>query len=301
MTSQPLVISGPPRSGTTLVYTLFDGHPDIFWMISEGHFFEYLSDLGEGAAGSFCEAADRDLEALVQGLRDREVLPDVTDGYRQEAGTTSKMHVPIPWDEEAFRRKLADLRLGSVPAFWRGLVEAYAAALGRPPRRYACMKSPDYGKSAEGAIRNHPEARVLVVTREPLYVANSLKRSRDMRGAKLLNWPGLALFAASMNQMAARVSALPPERVRVVRYEALVSEPEATMRAIAQWLGIEMHPSLLAPTVLGQPWPGHSSFAPTSGIETTPATRGLAALDEHDLRFLRKHVAPYARTFGYAL
>lgn len=299
--SIPLVLSGPPRSGTTLLYSLFDGHPDIFWMISEGYFFEYLYDFGAPGAEMMCDGADRPLDDLVDGIREKELLPDVRDGYRQEAGTASKFHVDVPWSEDRFKAALANTDRSSIDALWRSLVTAYAAGVGGGTRRYACLKSPDYAKSCSGASRHFPNAKAIIISRDPAYVANSMKRSRDMRGAKRLSWPGLAGLCSSLNAMARRAEERPAERVRIVRYEDLVSAPREVMSGIASWLHIEDLPCLTEPTILGRPWPGHSSFAPTSGIETTPAKRELSALDAADVRFLRRHTADYARVFGYSL
>lgn len=298
----PLVLSGSPRSGTTLIYTLFDSHPDLLWLVSEGYFFEYLHDIGSVNAALFLNAARGSVEHLVEGLRDREMMPSLHLPYRQDEGTTSKFEIEIPWSEERFWARLSvngAIAPKSVCDLWTLLAQAYAAGLGtNAEARYAVLKSPDYGKSAVSAVKHIPEARGIVIVRDPVRTLDSLKRSRDMRGAKRLTWSRLAEVVAELNAMAERVAAADPRRVRWFRYEALVREPKKIMRELADWLGISFTPSLTEPTILGAPWPGHSSFAPTEGVSTAPLDRAMTALDGGEREFIQAGLGRFRAVFG---
>lgn len=298
----PLLVSGAPRSGTTLIYTLFDSHPEIAWLISEGYFFEYLYDLGPGNTALFLHAARGSPEHLVEGLRDREMMPSLHLPYRQDQGTTSKMVVEIPWSEECFWASLranGSIAPESMRELWNILAQAYVAGLGTSPEaRYACLKSPDYGKSAAAAVEHVPEARAIVIVRDPMKTFESLKRSRDMRGAKRMTWSRLAGFVADLNAMADRVAAADPQRLRWFRYEALVRDPVKIMRELAGWLGISFAQSLVEPTILGKLWPGHSSFAPTEGVSTAPLERSVTTLDESEREFIDAGLGRFRAVFG---
>lgn len=294
--SAPLIVTGAPRSGTTLLYTLFDGHPDINWLVSEGYLFERICTLGDDA-NLIVSAWTDDIDDLVDGLKSAELMPYLDDGYRQDAGTMSKLHVPIQWDEERFRAALSTARKPeTIPQLWQVLVEAYLQALGLTPCRYACMKSPDFGASIS-ASECMNDARVVVILRDPIYMLNSLKRSRDMRGEKRLTWPMLATTIASFKRLADRINAADPDRVMWLRYEDLVREPRVIMEGVARFLGVPFTPSLTEPTILGAPWPGHSSFAPTEGIERTPAEREVEALTEREIELARVELAQFYGQF----
>jgi len=77
---RPLLLSGAPRSGTTLIYTLFDSHPEILWLVSEGYLFEYLHDIRPHNAPLFVRAARGSPERLVEGLRNSQHLERVLLG-----------------------------------------------------------------------------------------------------------------------------------------------------------------------------------------------------------------------------
>ena len=296
----PLVISGAPRSGTSLLYNLFDGHPEVSWLGDEGFLFEYIADLRDDA-GILLEAIPADIEALVHGLRDKQVIPPLHRSYEQsvERGSVSEVVVSWEWDEGAFRKVLQGARPADIDALWRWLAEACVAGLGQQPRRFACMKSPDFGKSAQAALRWCADTKAVVIVRDPLYSLDSLKRSRELRGEKLLSWPLLALQVERFRQLHSVITDPDPDRLRVIRYETLVRAPEDTMRDLADWIGIEYRASLLEPTMHGQRWPGISSFAPTEGIQDAPQRRPIQALTEDEQGFIRTALSDLRAAFDY--
>src|SRR5262245_12456256 len=140
----PLILGGPPRSGTTLFSSLLDGHSDINWFIDEGFFFEHLHQLNPDNADRFVRAALFDPESLIEGLRDRAIMPPTHQ-------TTDFPALKIPWSEESFRRELMGRKPTTVRDLWNLLRDAYMAGFGYTPRRYLSMKAADYGRSVFGA------------------------------------------------------------------------------------------------------------------------------------------------------
>ena len=301
---RPLLISGPPRSGTTLVYSLFDGHPDIFSLVTEGYLFEYLHDLPDSGVAAFIDAGRLPAAEFVAGLRAKDVMPPLHRPVR--LGTTNpaiaKETATLDWSEDRFLAALDVGRAASVGELWYGLARAYAAALGRPPARYCSMKAPDYGKSAMAATSHIAEAKAIVVVREPIRALDSLKRVREMRGLreKLLTWPVLAQCVAEMNALAERLHRADPDRVTWLRFEDLTARPEATMRRIAAWCGLDFQPSLTRPSVLGRDIPSNSSFEAVLDIQDSVATRGVRRLSAGEIDFACRNLGRFLNFFGYA-
>jgi hypothetical protein len=298
----PLIVSGAPRSGTSLLYNLFDQHPDVSWLVEEGFLFEYLHDLGRDGLAVWLDSMPSDPDALIAGLRDKQIIPPAHVTYIQskERGSVSEVEIRAPWDEAMFRAAIAAPFARDIPGVWRHLVGALLAGLGQPARRYACLKSPDYAKSTSSALDLVPAARAVVIVRDPLFALDSLKRSREMRGAKLMTWPLLAQAVRSFQQMHARIEAADQRRFRAVRYETLIAQPDTVMRELAAWLDIPFSPTLLQPTMHGQRWPGISSFRKTEGIETAPSERGIQSLTAEEQSLIRRHLADLRLRFGYA-
>jgi hypothetical protein len=291
----PIVISGPPRSGTTLLYNLFDGHPDVLWLVTEGFFFEHVVDLAEQFDGACKALADLDVDQLIEGVWDRQLMPPP---FQPPAANDLPQ---VAWDAAAFRRHLAGRRPGEARGLWTALLQAELAALGWRPRRFVCLKAPDYGKTCVGANRLFPEARCIAIVRDPYRALDSLKGSREKRGVKRLTWPTLARCVAEMNWMADRVRSLPPDRVRWLRYEDLVADPEGKMRRLAEWLGLDFDPCLTRPSNLGVAWSGNSTFGDGFSGVARREDSGLRMLSEAEVAFIRKTAAPFAENFGYDL
>lgn len=299
-TAVPLIISGAPRSGTSLLYNLFDGHSEVTWLLNEGFLFEYLYELGDAGAEIFLAAARLPTDEFINGLRDKDVMPPLHEPYEQSEnrGSVSQVTVTNPWSEAAFRRALSELEFGDVAGLWNHLAAAYSVALGEPLKRMVCLKAPDYGKSVHAALRWMPETRGVVIVRDPVRALDSLKRSRELRGQRLLTWPALAQAIADMQSMHRRVVAL-GDKIYWLRYEDLVAGVESTMRDLAGWIGIRFEPTLLEPTMAGQFWPGISSFEPTKGIEDFSNKRPIRALSAAEVRLANHYLADFKDYFGY--
>jgi len=297
----PLIISGAPRSGTTLLYNLFDGHSQIGWLVEEGFLFEFFDRLDIRNASVVLDAIPADTDALIAGLRSRQLMPPLNEPVVQspERGSVTEITIDTPWSEEKFRAALASPRGGGVEGLWQRLAGAYLAAMGQEPRLFACMKAPDFCRSVHAVLELVPDARAITILRNPLYALDSLKRSREMRGAKLFTWPEFAQNVIAFLEMQKRIGQADRKRHRVVKYETLVEEPGRTMRDVAEWLGITFEPCLLEPTVLGKSWPGISSFQPMSGIERSSAERGIKSLTAGEQQFVRKTLARLLAEYGY--
>ncbi len=300
----PLIISGAPRSGTSLLYNLFDGHSDVSFLLIEGYLFEKIFDIGVDNTDMFVAAARRSVSKFIAGVRDHHLMPPLEQPYVQSLnlGSVSNHHLEIAWNEDRFRESIAARlpELESVVDLWRLLVDAYMAGIDAPVCRYACLKSPDYGKSTVAAVRTIPAARGIIILRDPLLALDSLKRSRELRGEKKMTWPEFARCVAEMKAMLRRLENAPGEAVRWVRYERLVEDPDCVMRELAAWLDIDFGPCLLEPTMLSQTWPGISSFAATSGVDSGPARRATQALDEDEISLARGAFEAFEK-FGFEL
>ena len=299
---QPLIISGAPRSGTSLLYNLFDGHSQIGWLLNEGYFFEFIYDLRSAKSDMWLDATRRPIDDFIAGLRDKQLIPPLHEGYRQSpaAGSVSEFSLQYEWSESRFREALDLKSATSVDALWRMLATACLAGLGIPSKRFACLKAPDYAKSAVAATQTIASARTVVIVRDPIHALDSLKRSRALRKEKHLSWPQFSLCVAEMQAMVARIQECPQDRIHWIRYEDLVSNAHGTMKALAAWIGIEFEDCLLQPTMLSQEWPGISSFKSTAGIEALPAGRTVQSLDSFDLDYVDAHLNEFRKHFGYA-
>lgn len=286
----PLILSGPPRSGTTFFSALLDGHSHINWFLDEGFFFEHLHDLGGDNHRLFINAAKADAEGFIDGIRDRFIFPPthIPHGDFPEL----KYH----WSEDAFRRSLDMSRVETARDMWNMLSRAYLTGFGYGDRPFICMKGADYGRSVAGALRYFPESRGIIIVRAPLPSLNSLKRYREKRGAKLLTWPTLTRAIVEMNHIPELVRTADPARLRVVRYEDLVKDTRGTMESICAWLGIPMEPACEKVTMMGVDWTDNSSFdLPAGAAKSSRPELYSAAMKQ----YIHDATKPFRDAFNY--
>ena len=93
------------------------------------------------------------------------------------------------------------------------------------------------------------------------------------------------------------------ERVTLLAFRDLVSEPEGTMRALSAWLGIEFWATMLEPTFNGLPIGPNSSFAPSDApVSSEPLERGRRELSAEDSAYVDEHAGDlYERALAATL
>lgn len=208
MEDRLLFVIAPPRSGSTLLTRMLGAHSAIH-SPPEPHLLTPLAHLGYYEK---VEAAPYDAIISQRGIR--EIVPK------------------LPRGEEDY---LESLR-AYTDAIYRKLLEPTG-------RRMLLDKTPAYALVLDFATKLYPNARYVVLTRNPLAVWSSFVESffdGDHEEAHSHN-PLLERYVPAM----ARFLREKPVPLHHVRYEELVKSPEEHMRAAAAFLGLEFEPGMV--------------------------------------------------------
>jgi sulfotransferase family protein len=220
---------GVPRSGTTLLVRLLDGHPRLLVLPRESH------------AGDWHRAPSPALAFRERRRKDGAFFPDPDRTGALIAFLGERLPGP------------AGLREALL-----AIVEGYARGLGSAGRADAWVeKTPNHLRLVPQLREAFgPSTRFLCMVRDPRDVAAS-QFSRWKRGGAL----HVRTFAArwAFSDLLARRFEESIPGFRTLRYEDLVARPEESMRGAADHLGIPWDSCLLDPTVLGAPWIGNAS------------------------------------------
>ncbi len=210
------------RSGSTLLQRLLNLHPRLLVFGEHNAAAGTLRGLWNQLFHGWATERIRASAPLVEALLDSRPVA-APDGASIEWANAFTEATAAP----AFRRFLEDL--------------LYPPAVRRPGVRWWGFKEIRYGPAEAGFLAHlFPEARFLVLLRDPVAV----QRSRLATGYW---YPGLdaAAAAAAMHgefqalcDAWALLGALPGDRARLLRAEALVEAPRAHLDAIAAWLGV---------------------------------------------------------------
>ena len=228
-----------PRAGSTLLRVMLAGHPNLFCP-PELHLlpFETMARRSAALSGSYLnEGLERALMELI-GLD----------------ATGSKATIDVLASQDAPIRQV------------------YALLQQHAGQRVLVDKSPSYAVSLEVLQRAEAlfqGARYIHLTRHPYAVIESFVRNRFDR--LLLDGSGDPYRSAEQawtttNDNIMRFFAeIDPARRHVVRFEDLVAQPEATMRAVCVFLGLPFDSAVLAP---------YSGQRMTDGIHPTSRAIG---------------------------
>ena len=210
----PVFVVGIERSGTSLIYALLASHPEIA-MTRRTNLWTYF--YGQYGDLSRRENFERCLAAMLQ----------------------YKRLLPLKPDPERIRREF----LQGEPSYARLfalLEEHYAEWQGK--RRWG-DKSLNTERYIDAIFAAYPNARIIHMIRDP----------RDRNASALTRWKvsrggvgtGTAMWLSSV-KLARRNQKRYPDGYMIVRYEALVSQPEPTLRDICTFVGEVYTPAMLA-------------------------------------------------------
>lgn len=304
-----VVISPLGRSGSFLVQSLFDGHPEVACFPEVAQHWHH--------ADSF-RAAGLDITTWL----DRH--PEFHDG-RSFAGDDAAMAEQLKqWFahrrtafEAAFRHAWETLHgLGEDRRLHVSLALAWAHVRGQQVAHLKYVVLQHHNNRAIASdmpaiLGAFPDARVLATCRHPIESGLSFQTldrrtghatfrnySRNVRGWSVTCWRNME-----------RVADLLPgdDSLRLLDLNALHADPEGMLRRLTRWLGIADDPALRQSTVCDAPWLGNS--ADGAPIPTFEARRAALVypdsigtekgLSHAEYRFAEWFTRPFLASAGY--
>lgn len=281
-------VAGPARSGTTLLTSLLDGHPELLVLPEETAYFPTV--LTKYGARSRREQ----FEYLTTGT-----LSNVLFGGACKWGRRDYSHFPTRRLCEEFARR------AFAPANARRdllvlLLETYADVLDRPQdsvRRWV-EKTPANRDYLPAIYRRFPQARVLLTLRDPRALLASqigLERTRHLRR--------FSAFLVTRHFLTVARLALRPDPARplqVVEYGRLLADPAGTLRQACEFLDVGFSPAVLSPTKMGLPWSGNSSEERNfRAIDREPCDRWRKVLTPSEIGWIEWHCREWMEPLGY--
>jgi len=228
---RPLFIGACPRSGTTLLRSMLNNHPDLAVPAETG--FVIPLWIGRGGFG--------DLRAAENRRRLAEWIFDAPGrgGRRIRAGAFSR--------EQAIERVVASQpTLGSVFAT---LFAMFAEAKGKP--RWG-DKRPAYSVYIDAIFALFPSAQFVNVVRDPRAAVASAVRLGwygDEKGSAVAS--AVASWDAAVRRVDRFARRLRPDQLIDVRYEDMVRDPAATLQRVCDFCDLRGGDTI--PTMIAGP------------------------------------------------
>lgn len=276
---RPLFIGACPRSGTTLLRSLLDNHPDLA-MPAET---DFLIPLWKTRAG-YGDLADRANRRRVARFVFRE---EGNGGQRLRAGRVT--------------RKRAIKRVVAAPPTLGSVVEAcfrvYAEAHDKP--RWG-DKRPAYAGWIDVLFALFPDAQFINLVRDPrAAVASQIPLGWGHEEAALAS--AAVRWETSIRRVDEFARGLRPDQLLDLRYEDMVAAPEAALERVCAFAGLrggDTIRTMIEAERVGRFRPGwHEKLA--EPISTDSVERWRERLDPHEVALVEHVAAPYLDRFGY--
>jgi hypothetical protein len=284
MEPRPVLICGYPKSGTTLLLSLLDHHPELLVYPEETKFFNTISGKPARRNADYI-LAETSASKFLQG----EV--QVTSGYRDYRQV----------DAILFRRLLEE-RLDAPGLAEKDVFEAiilsYGSASEQQDRRYWVEKTPFNELRLDTVYKWWPDVRALYILRDPRDNFTSYARLWEKRKTQLSPIRFMAYWTDSLR--AWQCSRVPAASKLLIRYDDLVGEPQRTMQQVVDFLDIEWSDRLVAPTRNGNPWTGNSMYGRDfSGISTDSMGKYKTELPDAQRLFIEAWLSKLMGRFGW--
>ncbi|WP_028313371.1 sulfotransferase [Desulfatibacillum aliphaticivorans] len=250
---QWLFIAGPARSGTTLLASLLDGHPDaLVWPFEWRYFAEFFNRI----ANDNQTAGSRPLLKEFTPILDRFVHDSFTTYY-------SSISTQGLVDHDAFSRALHENATGMLTGegFLNAVFRGYEAGFtpeGQSPRYYAlkCMT-----KGFDWRDKDLIERSKFIYLLRPAQTRYSSQRNKFIKkfhcGAVETQERCRRLFweIKLAREVFEKYNGHP--NFLFIELADIKAMPKEAMKKIADFLDMEFSDQLLAPTFLGKPFEGH--------------------------------------------
>ena len=291
---RPVFICGHPKSGTSLVRSLLNSHPQLIVYPEETSFFRRYLPKAQGLGlDQKLALADQFLIHIFEWNQ--------TDPPPHQAGFLDRDYSEISFEavRQAMRQMVGegyrhdgDILSGAILAF--GLVSSQLTE----QAVHWVEKTPFNEYYVEQMLNWWPEALFIHVVRDPRdnYVSYQRKHPEWSIRTFAESW------LHSTQSGLAYQKKLGSDRYWVLRYEQLIQSPEEVLKAICQFLGILDQPSLKMPTRGGKAWQGNSMFADQfKRISASPGGRWKKSMSVDDLVLLEGLTRSDMLRTGYEL
>lgn len=290
----PVFLLGSHKSGSSLLRSLLDSHPELAVLPKETHLFQFTNHwVDYRRRRNLPRRLDR-RQLVDQLLRQVHLDTRPDNPYADAPGFHYRMDV--------LEARLRKLDPDDMPGFFLGYMRAaHEAALGMPPPagRALVEKSVEHAEFAYVLARYFPGARFIHIVRNPYATLVAVRRMLQKRSARFpYLWPMAASLHNSYHHLFTNRLAVP--NYLCVRFEDLVCDTETVMRRTATFLGIGYHETLLQPTSMGRQWGGNSTSDQTfEGISQGPLDRWEEHISDYEIALANHVAAPVFDAFGY--
>ena len=248
----PVFILGSHKSGSSLLRSLLDSHPELFVIPTEIHYFQYTGHwVDYRLRYALPKKMDREakIDSLINLIKKKNSHIDpYADSVIKGQFDVAKFEKFIENNSWKSDRELFELYVKAI----------HLSLIGEPlpPHLHFVEKSVENAEFAVFLKQMFPNCRFIHIVRNPYASLVAIRKSKTKN-----NYPLIRDFILSLQNSYYYLykNQKMLENYLIIRYEDLLLSTEETMSKITDFLKIEFTRLLLTPTVMSKPWGGNSS------------------------------------------
>lgn len=290
----PVFIAGHPKSGTSLLRSVLDSHPELVAYPEETYFFRrYLPKLAGADLPQKLDLSDQYLTHIFEW---NQVNPPA---HQADYPDRDYSYIPVAQVRQLVRDYVAE-RFSHDGDMLSAVILAFGKVSGQltDVSRHWVEKTPYNEQYASQIFTWWPESRVVHTVRDPRdnFASYHRKHADWSPEAFALNWVQSTQAGLDNHQQYGS------DRYLLLRFEDLTSAPEAKLNQLCQFLGINDDPTLRQPVRGGKPWGGNSMFADQfTAISVAPVGRWTESLQPDEVATLELIAGPVMQQLDYPL
>lgn len=291
-----IFLSGHRKAGTTLLHTLFDGHPDLLVYPTDiSLLYAYYPVFTQNP-----DLSETELEARLNLVVSKS-LTSIGTARKTTAVIEPASFLEIFWGES----RPDNLR--DPAQLTEAIARTWCLYNKKLPESSRCLvKETSQAIHLDKFQSRFPGIKMVQMMRDPRDNYAALKAGVAGYYAKMGESDKETLASlinrSRMDMIAAQVNAEEyPDNFMSVRFEDLVAQPDEIMHGICAFLDISFDETLLRPTVLGQDSRGNNHDGSVfSGISSSNAGRWHERISEDEARIIEYWCKNEMEFFGYA-
>ncbi len=264
----PIFISGLRKSGTSMVKTCLDSHPELFvFPGNELHLFKF----------SYHPSIVKDKSAFIKDPK--ELTRKIADNkfINRIADENSEFYIP-EFDYNAFKRYIEDFEIKDYKEVYEALCKAFYYAIGKKGNldnlRFVSKTVLETEFFPE-LLSWYPDMKFIYVLRNPyahfvsaiksLRTHTRINKKQTYEGMKLSSlknpYPYLApeIFRMKYSYyFMEKFQRIYPDKFYILIYDDLLKDSQNELKKLSQFLGINYDPVLLKPSIMNEIWKGNS-------------------------------------------
>jgi hypothetical protein len=299
-----LFVSGMFRSGTTLLARMLNNHPNIAFAsdplrpLINSFRFDCIRD--DSNCSRFAPLYDYFLEYS----KLREVIDGKLDlpigGEQKELWKTIKSSAePYSnlWADKVDVNNTTDTYAEALDYGLKLISETYSKGISETCIGFKEVWGTEFSSALLQGISN---SKCLIIVRDPRAVVASKNSTDEPYPIFFLarQWRKIAFLANKLQQYY-------PERVHIIRYEDLITDPKLESGKMCEFIGLEMHGDFLDAASFkdgeGKPWSQNSSYTYDNGkqFQTLSVEKWKSKLSDSDVSLTELICHDWMNHFGY--